>query len=180
MVVLVPLVAAAAVLIGTAGLAKLRSPLATAQALSTAGVPHRYVLVRLLGGVELAVAVGVLATGAPGFLAALGICYAGFAGFLSYVLMRGIRLESCGCAGSREIPPTRFHVVLNAAAAAAALAAVATAPPSAASVVVDLGLSAVTFVLGTLAFSYLLYVAAVFLPTVVAHPHGVASLSPPA
>lgn len=170
--ILAPPLTAAALLLAVAGVGKIRRPRPTAQALATADLPHRDQLVRTLGVLELIAGAGAAATTFWPFRVAVAVCYLVFAAFLSYVLARGIRLDSCGCAGSQDIPPTRFHVVLDGIAVLVAVASVTSATPSLPRVLAGLKLYAAPYIAGTFALAYLLYVAAAFLPRVVhAHEH---------
>lgn len=117
-----PLLAAAG-LLALAGVLKLARPEGTRQALRTQGLPDAPVLVRLLGAVEVVVAVAALAGTAVG-AAALALAYAGFTAFVALALVRGRPLTSCGCFAEPDLPPTWAHPVVTAAlAVAGALAA---------------------------------------------------------
>jgi hypothetical protein len=102
--------AIAALVIGLAGVAKLRSPDGAVRAAIVVGLPSGRSRVRLLALAELALAVWCL--GAPGTLsaAALGGAYAGFA-LIAFVLAR--RQTACGCFGSGDAPATAAHWLLS-------------------------------------------------------------------
>ncbi len=112
-----------ALLLVPTGFAKVRRPAPTVTAVRAVGWPARPIAARLLGVVEVAAGVAVLAGMALGvwFLAAL---YVGFAGFL--VRARRADAPTCGCAGSMDTPPTLFHLVLTVVAAAVATWMIAT------------------------------------------------------
>ena len=58
------------------------------------------------------------------------LLYAGFTGFTVWALRRDVPLQSCGCFGKDDTPPTAIHVVYNAVATAAlGVAAVTQAAP---------------------------------------------------
>ncbi len=110
-----------------AGLAKLRRPTATGEALRAARLPGHPALVRVLGSVEVAVGVGALVVGGRLPALATASLYLGFTAFAA-VQRRGAG-ASCGCFGARTTPLTVLHVVVDAVCAAVALAAAATAAP---------------------------------------------------
>ncbi len=113
-----------AALLGVAGVAKLRRPLPTAQAMRSAGLLGSLGLARLLGAVEVAVAVAALLFGGPSTALVVAAAYVGFAS-VSIRLMARSGSEGCGCFGDDSAPVTNLHVVLNLLAAAlAAFAAV--------------------------------------------------------
>jgi hypothetical protein len=111
------------VLLLVAGVGKVRRPAGTVRALRTQGLAVPAAAVRVLGVVEVAVAVLGLAGSRPA-LAVTAACFAGFTGFVLLALVRGRPLSSCGCFGEPDLPPTPAHAVLTGALAlAAALAA---------------------------------------------------------
>lgn len=111
---------AAVILLAGAGVAKARRPDDTATALASAGVRAGRTGVRAMAVGEVVLA--VLAVARPGPLtgALVAAAYCGFAGFVVLALRRGWALESCGCFGRPDTPPTVAHAVLNVAAAASA------------------------------------------------------------
>jgi hypothetical protein len=118
---------ASAVLIG-AGASKVQRPVALARVLYAIDLPSSLTMVRLVGIAEVAVgaAAGVcLAVGESASerasIAALGLAYAGFAAFIGYALVGPKRFASCGCAGSKDVPPSWLHFIANAAVVGAAL-----------------------------------------------------------
>ena len=147
---IVPFLAACALLL-LAGLAKLRTPAATAQALRTQGLPSSPGLVRLLGAAEVALAVAA-AAGVPGTALGVAAGYAAFTGVVLLPLLRGRPLSSCGCFGEPDLPPTPVHVVLTALAAACALAVALTGGAGLPEVSAD-GAGAAAAVLGATALA---------------------------
>lgn len=146
-------------LLAAAGVAKGVSPAAAAGALQAMGLPSQQLLVRLLGAIELAIAVWVITTGTRLAALVLATAYAGFAAFVTVALVRGLPIASCGCFGSDDTPPTWLHVGFDAIGVAVALAAAASpvGPPTA--WLGELGGLAAAFFLTTvaaLAFSYML------------------------
>lgn len=102
----------AAVLLGAAGAAKAVTPEPASAALARLQLYHRQWAVRLLGLVELVVAVSAFIVG--GFVAAtaLAALYAGFA-VVAAVMVRTGYGEPCGCFGQVEMPATLRHVTVN-------------------------------------------------------------------
>lgn len=102
------------------GVAKVVDPAPTGGALEAAGLPHPAWSPRALGVVEVVAAAGGLIMGGA---AAWGVAalYASFAVFVGYALWRKLPLQSCGCFGKAETPPTMAHLVVNVTAATAAL-----------------------------------------------------------
>ena len=117
-----------AVLLALAGLAKLRRPRPSTEALRAAGFPAPAALVRVLSVGELAAAAAGLLLGgraAPAMLAAAFLCLAGGAA-LGGGAAGGV---ACGCFGDEGGPALgRRHVVANLAAAGLCLAAISVAP----------------------------------------------------
>ena len=118
-------VAVAAIVLGVAALAKLRSPGGAARALATTGVSLSGATVRILASTELAIAAVVLL--APGRVAAglLAATYALLAVIAATLARRG---AACGCFGDDETPASMTHVWLSVAIALVAAVGVA-APP---------------------------------------------------
>jgi hypothetical protein len=116
---------ALAALLGWAGLAKVARPHDTARALRQAGLPGAGGLVRAGAGLEAAVAVWFLASGGRLGAALVGVSYGLFAVYVSWALLSGAALSSCGCFGEPDTPPTWAHAGLCAAAAVEALAGAA-------------------------------------------------------
>jgi hypothetical protein len=112
------LVAAAVLLV--AGLAKLRSPEATAAALRDAGLPGTTSLVRGLGGVEVLVGGVALLVGGRVPAVALGAAYLA----VTLVAWRQRRAGAdCGCFGASGTPVSGWHLGVNAMAVVVAGAA---------------------------------------------------------
>ena len=97
-------------------MAKVVDPAPTDGALRAAGLPSSSLLIRLLGTAEIGFALaGILFGG----LAVLGaaVLYAGFTGFTLAAVRGHIPLQSCGCFGKEDTPPSWLHVGFNTIAA---------------------------------------------------------------
>lgn len=112
----------AAVLLSVAGAAKAVTPEPAAAALARLQLPHSLWAVRLLGLVELIVAVSAFVVGGAGPAIALAALYGGFAQ-AAWTLVRSDSTVPCGCFGRVEMPATRRHVAVNILALAAGVVA---------------------------------------------------------
>jgi hypothetical protein len=121
--------AAASLLLGLAGAAKLRHPAAATTALRAAGFPSPGSLVRLLAAGELAVAAAGLILAGPWNAGLLGVVYAGLSLGAVRAAWSGAGV-ACGCFGARDGAPLgRRHVLIDLSiAVAAGLAAGAGGP----------------------------------------------------
>lgn len=100
-------------LLAIAGGAKIIDPAPTSGALRAAQLPDSHVLVRLLGAVELVLAIGGILLGGSSPAVGGALLYIAFALFVSHALRNRLPISSCGCLGSAETPPTRLHIVIN-------------------------------------------------------------------
>ena len=116
-------------LLGLAGIAKVVDPQPTSGALAGARLPSQPWLVRSLGLVEIAAATFGLAIGSLAALPA-ALLYLGFTLF-TLVAVRGNRLlQSCGCFGKEDTPPSWLHVSFNIGAVFALFAVVVSGQPT--------------------------------------------------
>ena len=114
---------AAALLILSGG-AKLGDPAPTQGALRSARLPAGRPAVWLLALAEIGAGVAGLLYGGAAALG-VGAIYLGFAAFVGLALLRRIPLQSCGCFGQEDTPPTRLHLMVNLAAGLAGLSVAA-------------------------------------------------------
>lgn len=107
-------------LLALGGALKVVRPEETATALAALRFPAQNWLVRTLGVLE--VTIGTLAfTSATALLSALtAVTYVAFAGFVLLARHSSTPVQSCGCFGKAETPPSMIHVAFNLAAAAIA------------------------------------------------------------
>ncbi|MGI8939882.1 MAG: MauE/DoxX family redox-associated membrane protein [Iamia sp.] len=121
------LLLAAAALLAAAGAAKLERPAPTGLALARLGLPGSDLVVRALGGAEIASAT------AAAFLAGwwalpVAVLYLGFALFSGAQVRRAAatgEAADCGCFGDSSAPIGWSHVLLNVALGVAAVLAAA-------------------------------------------------------
>jgi hypothetical protein len=100
-------------LLGASGVLKLVDPEPTTGAMRGAHLPSSNTVSRLLGVIEIAVAVTGLVSAGVWILAAAGL-YAAFTVFTAVALITRLPLQSCGCFGRDDTPPTAIHVTFNA------------------------------------------------------------------
>ena len=146
------------------GVLKLVRPRATAQALLDAGLPGSRAVARGLGAGECAAAAFAAAAPARGGALALAIVYLGFAGFVGYVLRTHPTAGSCGCAGSKAVPPSLLHLGLDVVAATAGLAYLGERGPSAGVWLAGLGWGSVPVLVGLVVAGWLLVVVVTEVP----------------
>ncbi len=110
-----------AALLLISGGAKLVDPDPTSGAMRAAGLPSSHWVVAALGLWEITA--GSLALGVGGFLGgtALFVTYGAFTGFIVYALRSGLAIQSCGCFGRSDTPPSSSHVFVNVLAAGSGL-----------------------------------------------------------
>ena len=146
------------------GVLKLVRPRATAQALLDAGLPGSRAVARGLGAGECAAAAFAAAAPARGGALALALVYLAFAGFVGSVLRTHPTAASCGCAGSKAVPPSLLHLGLDVVAAAAGLAYLGERGPSAGVWLAGLGWGSVPVLVGLVVAGWLLVVVVTEVP----------------
>ncbi|HJQ95817.1 MAG TPA: MauE/DoxX family redox-associated membrane protein [Acidimicrobiia bacterium] len=119
-----------AALLVWSGIRKLADPDPTSGALRAAALPSSRLAVFGLGAVEIVVGATAMLAANPLAAWALGLVYAGFAGFIALAMNRRLPIASCGCFGKTDTPPTWIHLAINLAAVAGALAVATGRGPS--------------------------------------------------
>jgi hypothetical protein len=119
--VLTPPLFVAALVLGAAGVAKLRAPRGAALAARTLGLPVGPAAVRGLAVVEIAVGLAVVLT--PASLVATVLLACLYAGFAALSLLLARRRASCGCFGERDVPASAIGSLLSLVLAGVAIAA---------------------------------------------------------
>jgi hypothetical protein len=92
------------------------------------------------------------------------IVYLAFAGFVGFVLRTHPTAGSCGCAGSKAVPPSLLHLGLDVVAAAAGLSYLAQRGPSAGVWLASLGWGSVPVLLGLMLAGWLLVIVVTEVP----------------
>jgi hypothetical protein len=151
-------------LLALAGGLKLVQPASTARALRAMRLPSSLPLVRILGAVEVAIGVAAGVSFVPALLVLLAATYLAFAAFVAAALGAHTPLQSCGCFGRADTPPSAVHLALNVAAALAALAAAVTETPSLTTTVSDQPAAGVPFLLLVAVCVYLCITIVTVLP----------------
>src|ERR671923_2730774 len=148
---------AAALVLAASGVLKLRSPGPLVRLLRALGFPAGPVPVRWFGGLEVVLGAACLVAPTRGAALTMGTLYLCFAAVLGVVLVRGVDVPSCGCAGARDLPPSWIHLGLNLAASAASLAAASTGPAFEGVVrtAAGLPLGGAAFLIGVVAIAWL-------------------------
>jgi hypothetical protein len=116
-------------LLALAGGLKLLRPAPTAGALRALRLPSSLAIVRVLGLGEIVVGVAAGVTFARPLLVLLAAAYLAFAAFVTAALAAEAPIQSCGCLGQTDTPPSAVHVALNLASAGTAFAAALTGTP---------------------------------------------------
>jgi len=104
--------AVALVLLAASGAFKFIQPDPTIGAMRAVGLPSSRLIVRLLAVAEMTAAVTALALGSV-WLVGAGVLYLGFFLFTLTALRRRLPIQSCGCFGREDTPPTWFHAGFN-------------------------------------------------------------------
>jgi hypothetical protein len=86
-----------------------------------AGLPASRWVVAALGLWEIVAGSSALAFGGVFGGSALFITYTGFAAFIGYALANRLPIQSCGCFGRVDTPPSVSHVAVNVLAAGSGL-----------------------------------------------------------
>ncbi|MFZ0015524.1 MAG: MauE/DoxX family redox-associated membrane protein [Acidimicrobiia bacterium] len=99
-------------LMATSGVAKFVDPDPTTGAMRAARLPASTPVTYALGVIESTVAVLALVVGGPAVLAG-ALLYGGFTIFTLAATLYDFPIQSCGCFGRADTPPSRLHVVFN-------------------------------------------------------------------
>jgi len=108
-------------LLAASGLAKLVDPEPTIGAMRSARLPASNLVAYLLGTVEVLLASASLAMGGVALVGA-AILYGGFTVFTFAATRKRIPVQSCGCFGRDDTPPSPIHVSFNLGAMVSLLA----------------------------------------------------------
>jgi hypothetical protein len=77
------------------------------------GAPASASVVRLGAAVAVIISLGAVAGLGRPFALAVSLAYLLLAAFVLAALMRHVPLQSCGCFGKEDTPPTTGHLVVN-------------------------------------------------------------------
>jgi hypothetical protein len=104
--------ALALVLLIASGVSKQLDPDPTTGAMQAARLPSSRLISRTLGLAEAAAGVTGLTFGGV-WLSGATLLYASFFAFTAMAVRRRLPLQSCGCFGRDDTPPSALHVVFN-------------------------------------------------------------------
>jgi hypothetical protein len=138
----------------------------TVGALRAARLPSSRGAVRTLALAEIVAGSMALVLDHPAGALAVVAMYSGFAGFVAWALQKELPIQSCGCFGRDDTPPTAVHVAVNLVLAASAAAAVGR--PSLVDRLLETPLEASGSLLFSLIAVYLLYLILAELPATMA------------
>jgi hypothetical protein len=161
---IVGLVYLAGALLALGGVAKVARPAPTAGALRALHLPGPLVGVRVLGAAEIILGVAAIVTGARPLLGLVALAYLAFAAFVAAAMRAGTDIQSCGCFGTVDTPPSLVHLVLNLFLAAVTLAAAIGGVPTLATVLADQPWAGAPLVLLVVVGVYLAYQLLTLLP----------------
>lgn len=102
----------ALVLLGASGASKVLDPDPTIGAMAAARLPSSRLIARGLGLAEILAAATGIAIGGPWLTLATAL-YLGFFLFTLSAMTQQLPIQSCGCFGKEDTPPTWLHVVFN-------------------------------------------------------------------
>jgi uncharacterized membrane protein YphA (DoxX/SURF4 family) len=108
-------------LLAASGVAKLVDPEPTTGAMRSARLPASNLATYALGTSEVLLAVASLTVGGMAVFGAAAL-YAGFTVFTFAATRKRIAVQSCGCFGREDTPPSPVHVLFNLAATTSLLA----------------------------------------------------------
>jgi len=107
-------------LLGLGGALEVRNPAGTVGALRAMGLPASPPGVRLGGAVAVIISLGAVVWLDRPLALAVSASYLALSAFVAAALTRHVPLQSCGCFGRQDTPPTVGHLALNLAAAVVA------------------------------------------------------------
>lgn len=153
-------------LLFAAGVLKTLSPATTANALRSMRLPSRAWMVRVLGVTEIAVAGWSVAAGGRLALASAAMLYLAFAIFVVVALRNRLPVQSCGCFGRNDTPPSTAHVAVDLIAALVILSMAATHPAPVGPALLDQ--TQIPVLAATATIAYLGYVLLAIFPATMA------------
>jgi hypothetical protein len=155
----------AGLLLALGGAAKALRPVPTAGALRALHLPGPRGGVRVLGAVEVVLGLAAVLSGARFLLVAVGCFYVAFTLFVLVALRSGTALQTCGCFGSIDTPPSVIHIGLDAGLAIVCLVAGVKGLPTFTALLADQPWSGIPMLLLLAVGLYLAYLLLTALPT---------------
>lgn len=157
-------VAVASVLLALGGLAKAFRPIPTTGALLALRLPAPIPAVRVLGVGEVVLGAAAVVTGSSALVGLVAVAYVAFALFVAAARRAGTDIQSCGCFGTIDTPPSLVHVGINLGFAAATGAAAIVGVPALGTTLAGQPADGLPFVLLVGVTTYLVYLALAVLP----------------
>jgi hypothetical protein len=157
---------AVCLLLALAGGFKTVRPAPTVGALRAVRLPGSVALVRVFGAGEVIVGLGAAITGWPPLSALVAVAYAGFAGFVAAALRRGSPIQTCGCFGADDVPPSRIHLAVNVGCCLVAAGAAVTRVDGLPTMLADQPWAGIPFLVLVAVTVWFLYLLLAVLPTV--------------
>ncbi len=111
-----------------AGIDKAARPDSAVRALRAMGLPATPMLVRVGGGVEVALGSAAMIVHGWAISAAVTVSYAVFTAFVLVAFRRRTPLSTCGCFGIADTPPTLLHAAVTLLAAILAVTTILIRP----------------------------------------------------
>lgn len=133
-------------------------------ALRALRLPSSLLGVRALGIGEVVVGLAAIVTFARPLLVLVAAMYLGFAAFVVAALQADTSLQSCGCFGQTDTPPSFIHVWVNLLSAGTVLAAALTATSGLDVIAPAQPLRAVPFALLVVVCTYMTVIVLTVLP----------------
>ena len=156
----------ACALLVLAGIAKLRAPAATAGALGAVSLPSSIGFVRVIGAVEVVLGIAAGVTGSRAAMAVVAFAYLCFTAFVAVALRSGRPVQSCGCFGAVDTPPSWVHLVVTLGFALVAGGCAVAGSPSLARLLEGQPLAGIPYLAAVAAVTYLFVVVLTVGPTI--------------
>jgi len=100
-------------LLAIAGIFKVKEPAPTVGAMRALHLPSSIRLVRLMGLMEIILGVSAAVTGSAVAMALVGVAYFLFAIVVVAAMKAKTQIQSCGCFGKTDTPPSWLHLISN-------------------------------------------------------------------
>ena len=109
-------------LLALAGAFKMKDPAPTVGAMRALHLPASLMSVRLMGFVEVVIGLVAALTGSAIAMGLVGIAYVAFVLIVLAAMNAKTQIQSCGCFGKTDTPPSLVHLGANSVFAVVALA----------------------------------------------------------
>jgi hypothetical protein len=161
--ILAPVAMSGALLLLTAGVAKLHNPNSVVDAADRVGLGLSFSAIRFFAVIETGIGVAALSFSNRIVDASAAVLYLFFSSYLLYRLVHGIN-GGCGCGGAGDIPPSYLHVALNLCAGSAFIVGGVHPLPSILDAVRQTPWMGFPYMVGIAAIAYVAYRVVVLVP----------------